>query len=220
MGCASSSKDVFKYRHRAIEKNNTITLDRLLHDQTANTEVWNAEHPVRNNGIPNRSRLRDILPEMWDNCCRRSGSASDLSRDTVDAYSPINRSDSPLAQTPDNFNNFMFGCSKYIQDLRSNSSLKKILVVTSKDDSVWQSIAITARNLDWTINRVTSTEEALECFHKGNGVPAVAFVDCRFQNDKIVDAHQIARYVKITSIIYLWLQIQCLEKCRYLNKHN
>lgn len=35
---------------------------------------------------------------MWDNCCRRSGSASDLSRDTTDAYSPINRSDSPLAQ--------------------------------------------------------------------------------------------------------------------------
>lgn len=34
MGCASSSKDVFKYRHNAIEKNNTVTLDRLLHDQT------------------------------------------------------------------------------------------------------------------------------------------------------------------------------------------
>jgi len=92
--------------------------------------------------------------------------------------------------------------------------------VTSKDDSVWQSIATTARNLDWTVNRVTSTEEALECFHKGNGVPAVAFVDCRFQNDKTVDAHQIARYVKITSIIYIRLHSQCLEICRYLNKHN
>lgn len=34
MGCASSSKDVFDYRDEAIEKNNTITLDRLLHDQT------------------------------------------------------------------------------------------------------------------------------------------------------------------------------------------
>jgi len=34
MGCASSSKDVFKYRLSAIEKNNTFTLDRLLHDQT------------------------------------------------------------------------------------------------------------------------------------------------------------------------------------------
>ncbi|CAH1716531.1 high affinity cAMP-specific and IBMX-insensitive 3',5'-cyclic phosphodiesterase 8 isoform X1 [Aphis gossypii] len=196
MGCASSSKDVFKYRHNAIEKNNTVTLDRLLHDQTANTESWNAEHTVRNNGIVNRSRLLNILPEMWDNCCRRSGSTSDLSRDTVDAYSPINRSDSPLAQTPDNFNNFMFGCSKYIQDLRSNTSLKKILLVTSKDDSVWQSITTTARNLEWTVNRVTSTEEALECFHKGNGVPTVAFVDCRFQNDKTVDAHQIARSLR------------------------
>lgn len=92
--------------------------------------------------------------------------------------------------------------------------------MTSKDDSVWQSISTTARNLDWTVNRVTSTEEALECFHKGNGVPAVAFVDCRFQNDKTVDAHQIARYVKITSITCLWLQPQSLEKCRYLNKHN
>ncbi|XP_026809085.1 high affinity cAMP-specific and IBMX-insensitive 3',5'-cyclic phosphodiesterase 8-like isoform X2 [Rhopalosiphum maidis] len=196
MGCASSSKDVFKYRHNAIEKNNTVTLDRLLRDQTANTELWNAEHTVSNNDIASRSRLLNNLPEMWDNCCRRSGSASDLSRDTVDAYSPINRSDSPLAQTPDNFNNFMFGCSKYIQDLRSNSSLKKILVVTSKDDSVWQSITTTARNLEWTVNRVTITEEALECFHKGNGVPTVAFVDCRFQNDKAVDAHQIARSLR------------------------
>lgn len=85
---------------------------------------------------------------------------------------------------------------------------------------MWQSIATTARNLDWTVNRVTSTEEALECFHKGNGVPAVAFIDCRFQNDKAVDAYQIARYVKKTSIIYLWLQPQTLEKCRYLNKHD
>jgi len=43
-------------------------------------------------------QLLDIPSEMWDNCCRRSGSTSDLSRDTIDAYSPINRSDSPLAQ--------------------------------------------------------------------------------------------------------------------------
>uniref|UniRef100_A0A2H8TXF4 3',5'-cyclic-AMP phosphodiesterase n=2 Tax=Melanaphis sacchari TaxID=742174 RepID=A0A2H8TXF4_9HEMI len=133
---------------------------------------------------------------MWDNCCRRSGSASDLSRDTVDAYSPINRSDSPLTQTTDNFNNFMFGCSKFIQDLHSNYSLKKILVVTSKDDSVWQSISTTAKNLEWTVNRVTNTEEALECFHKGNGVPTVAFVDCRFQNDKAIDAYQLARSLR------------------------
>lgn len=60
---------------------------------------------------------------------------------------------------------------------------------------MWQSITTTARNLDWTINRVSSSEEALECFHKGNAVPAVVFVDCRYQNDKIVDAHQIGRFV-------------------------
>jgi hypothetical protein len=69
--------------------------------------------------------------------------------------------------------------------------------VTSKDDSVWQSVTTTARNLDWAVNRVSSSEEALECFHKGNEVPAVAFVDCRHQNDKTVDAHQIARYDKV-----------------------
>lgn len=34
MGCASSSKDVFKYRRNATEKNNTVALDCLLHDQT------------------------------------------------------------------------------------------------------------------------------------------------------------------------------------------
>ncbi|XP_025191870.1 high affinity cAMP-specific and IBMX-insensitive 3',5'-cyclic phosphodiesterase 8-like isoform X2 [Melanaphis sacchari] len=196
MGCVSSSKDVYKYRHNTIEKNNTVTLDRLLHDQTANTELWDAEHRVNNNDIASRNRLLDTLQEMWDNCCRRSGSASDLSRDTVDAYSPINRSDSPLTQTTDNFNNFMFGCSKFIQDLHSNYSLKKILVVTSKDDSVWQSISTTAKNLEWTVNRVTNTEEALECFHKGNGVPTVAFVDCRFQNDKAIDAYQLARSLR------------------------
>ncbi|VVC28353.1 Hypothetical protein CINCED_3A011827 [Cinara cedri] len=194
MGCVSSSKDVFEYHYDAIEKTNSDTLGRILHDQTANTDVWNTEIAVRNNNDLTENRLLNIPSEMWDNCCRRSGSASDLSRDTVDAYSPINRSDSPLAQTPEN--NYMFGCSKYIQDLRPNPTLKNILAVTSKEDSVWQSIATTARNLDWTVNRVTSSEEALECFHKGNGVPAVAFVDCRYQNDKTVDAHQIARSLR------------------------
>lgn len=75
------------------------------------------------------------------------------------------------------------------------------MVVTSKDDSVWQSITTIARNLDWTVNRVSSSEEALECFHKGNALPAVAFVDYRYQNDKIVDAHQIARYVMYHKIL-------------------
>lgn len=65
--------------------------------------------------------------------------------------------------------------------------------MTSKDDSVCQSITTTARNLEWTVNRVSSSEEALECFHKGNDVPAVAFVDYRYQNDKTVDALTIAR---------------------------
>lgn len=68
--------------------------------------------------------------------------------------------------------------------------------MTPKDDSTCQSIAATAKSLDWTVNRVSSSEEMLECFHKGNGlVPAVALVDCRYQHDKTVDAHEIARYV-------------------------
>lgn len=72
----------------------------------------------------------------------------------------------------------------------------QILIVTPKDDSTCQSIAAIAKSLDWTVNRVSSSEEMLECFHKGNGlVPAVALVDCRYQHDKTVDAHEIARYV-------------------------
>lgn len=73
--------------------------------------------------------------------------------------------------------------------------------MTAKEDSVWQSISTSARNLDWTVNRVSSSEEALECFHKGNGLPAVAFIDCRNQNDKTVDAYQIARYVMVISSV-------------------
>ncbi|XP_025410032.1 high affinity cAMP-specific and IBMX-insensitive 3',5'-cyclic phosphodiesterase 8-like isoform X2 [Sipha flava] len=196
MGYASNSKDVFKYRHESIEKYNIVTLDHRVYSKSADTDEWNVRRPVKNSGTAG-NRILIILTAMWDNCCRRSGSTSDLSRETVDAYSPINRSDSPLApQTPENFNYYMFGCSKYIQDLRSNPMLKKILIVTSKDDSVWQSVTTTARNLDWAVNRVSSSEEALECFHKGNEVPAVAFVDCRHQNDKTVDAHQIARSLR------------------------
>ncbi|XP_050433933.1 high affinity cAMP-specific and IBMX-insensitive 3',5'-cyclic phosphodiesterase 8 isoform X2 [Adelges cooleyi] len=133
---------------------------------------------------------------MWDNCCRRRrGSPTDVSRGTGgDAYSPINRSDSPLAQTPEN--SFVFGCSKHMQDVRPNSTLKKILLVAPKEDSVWQTMETVAGHLDWAVDRVNSSEEALECFHKGNSVPAVVFVDCRYQNDKAVDGHQIARSLR------------------------
>jgi len=81
----------------------------------------------------------------------------------------------------------------------------QILTVTPKDDSVWLSIATTARHLDWTVNRVSSSEEAVEFFHKGDEVPAVVFVDCRHQNDKTVDAHQIARYVNVSDIGLFYL---------------
>lgn len=31
MGCTSSNKDVFKYRHKTVEKNSTLTLEHLIH---------------------------------------------------------------------------------------------------------------------------------------------------------------------------------------------
>lgn len=68
---------------------------------------------------------------MWDNCCRRSGSASDLSRDTVDAYSPINRSDSPLAQVNIKHVKYLIICNP-VQSNYDSSYLKFINYLSSK----------------------------------------------------------------------------------------
>lgn len=68
---------------------------------------------------------------MWDNCCRRSGSASDLSRDTVDAYSPINRSDSPLAQVNIKDVKYLIICNPVLSNFDS-SYLKLVNYLSSQ----------------------------------------------------------------------------------------
>lgn len=77
---------------------------------------------------------------MWDNCCRRSGSASDLSRDTVDAYSPINRSDSPLAQVNIKHVKYLIICNPVLSNFDS-SYLKLVNYLSSQTNIFYFGLA-------------------------------------------------------------------------------
>ncbi|XP_050527670.1 high affinity cAMP-specific and IBMX-insensitive 3',5'-cyclic phosphodiesterase 8-like [Daktulosphaira vitifoliae] len=196
MGCASKGQDVFNHCYYVAEENNIVSSDYLLQDCRPDTNERNKRLPERNSGLL-VARLLSISSDMWDNCCcRRRDSLVETSRDLGDVYSPINRSESPLAQSPENCNRFVFGCFLNIQDARLNFTFKKILIVASKDDTVWQTLDTTAIHLGWIIDRVTSSDEALQIFHKGNEVPIVVFVDCRCQNDKLIDGYHMAKSLR------------------------